>query len=127
MDILEAQKAIHDMAQDKGWWDLPEQLQRLVEVDHETAKWVQTHLIGTKLMLVVTELAEAFEELRDSHPANHIYFVGEKPEGFPIEIADATIRLLDLAGRVGLNHGADIELKVAYNATRAFRHGGKEA
>ena len=82
------------------------------------------HII-TKVMLAVTELAEAVEELRNGHPETEVYFNGTKPEGFPVEIADTVIRLYDLAYMIGFDLDSEIERKLAFNATRTFKHGGK--
>lgn len=80
--------------------------------------------IGNKLMLVASELAEAQDEIRTGHAVAETYYVtGEKPEGFPSEIADAVIRLLSLARELDIDLPAIIEEKVAYNATRPFKHG----
>lgn len=49
----------------------------------------------------------------------------EKPEGFIVELADAVIRIADLAGALGLDLEAAIRVKHVYNATRPQRHGGK--
>lgn len=48
-----------------------------------------------------------------------------KPEGFGIELADAIIRIADLAQRHGLHLGHLIRLKTAYNETRPHMHGRK--
>jgi NTP pyrophosphatase (non-canonical NTP hydrolase) len=50
-----------------------------------------------------------------------------KPEGVPSELADVVIRALDAADAWGIDLGAVIEEKLAYNATRGHRHGGKTA
>lgn len=46
-----------------------------------------------------------------------------KPEGFPVELADVMIRLMDLAERMGIDLAEMINIKMAYNATRPYRHG----
>lgn len=46
-----------------------------------------------------------------------------KPEGFPIELADAVIRIMDLAERLGIDLAEMINLKMAYNSTREYMHG----
>ena len=110
--------------------------------------------IGNKLMLVVSELAEAQEEIRSGRAVTDTYYdIGpvpasfavefasgvdanaawiasqlnsegpKKPEGFPSEIADAIIRLLSMARETGIDIEAVIEEKIAYNATRPFKHG----
>lgn len=67
------------------------------------------------LLLTVSELCEAQNELRDGHSPTHIYYstnagYGEernhgdsKPEGFPVELADAIIRVLDIQAKLELN------------------------
>jgi NTP pyrophosphatase (non-canonical NTP hydrolase) len=75
------------------------------------------------LLLAVSEIAEAQEELRDGHAVTEVYYHGTKPCGFPTEVADAIIRLLDLAHSVGIDIEAAIEEKLAYNKTRPEKHG----
>lgn len=70
--------------------------------------------IPTRLMLIVTEVAEAMEDYRKGH-MNH----------FPEELADVAIRLFDLAGHLGIDLETAIERKHEYNLTRPFKHGGK--
>ena len=66
--------------------------------------------IDRKLMLVITELAEAYECVRDDNYALHI--INGKPEGFPSEIADAIIRLLHICSGMGIDIDYVIELKM---------------
>jgi len=50
-----------------------------------------------------------------------------KLEGFPMELTDIMIRVLDTAETFGIDLQAAMWQKHQYNATRAFRHGGKRA
>lgn len=51
---------------------------------------------------------------------------GCKPEGFPIEIADAVIRIAEYCvGRLGIDLDGAIDIKRRYNDTRPRPHGGK--
>lgn len=79
--------------------------------------------VGELLMLVVTELAEATEELRkpiaDRSKVIDAWAVEE-------EIADAVIRLMHLSKRMNWDVGGAIVKKARYNETRSYRHGGKK-
>jgi NTP pyrophosphatase (non-canonical NTP hydrolase) len=109
------------MAKEKGWWpqlgfegpDAP--VRNLAAVEE---------VIPEKLMLVVSELAEALEEHRNGEELEYEGKHG-KPEGLAVELADAVIRIEDLCGALGIDLDAVIERKIAYNATRSYRRGGK--
>jgi NTP pyrophosphatase (non-canonical NTP hydrolase) len=77
-------------------------------------------------MLLVTEVAEMAEAYRDDMMNTTIREDG-KPEGFGSECADVLIRLLDTCQRYNVNLHAEFERKLAHNATRGHRHGGKVA
>ena len=76
--------------------------------------------IDKKLLLAISEICEAQEELRDGHEPNEIYYSVEcgpinngqtKPLGFPVEIADAIIRLLDICATFNLDVNVNTEDK----------------
>ena len=104
------------------------------------------------IALIMAEGAEALEALRDpdsDHLCDKCGGIGqvsvktqagdreiacEKCNGTGIaicgsryveELADIVIRTLDESGRVGANLARAIELKIAYNKTRPYRHGKK--
>lgn len=86
--------------------------------------------IHQKLLLAVSEICEAQEEIRDGRGVNEIYYLpdgppgtADKPEGFPVEIADAIIRLLHICANFDIDIDAIIELKLAFNASRPMKHG----
>lgn len=91
--------------------------------------------VPEKLMLIVTEVAEAMEAVRegdlDGYVVSGTLNVTIDPKGKPLglvsELADVVIRVADLCGALGVNLADVIERKAAYNATRAYRHGGKRA
>ena len=106
MKINDIVKEIHDMAKEKGWWDSP---RRPAEIH----------------MLIVSEIAEATEAIRNNEPAFHLAEGSGKPEGEAVELADAIIRIMDYAGHMGWDLEQVIRAKVDYNAKRPYRHGGK--
>lgn len=73
--------------------------------------------VAQKLMLIVSELGEALEAHRrgDMEPL--------KKNTFPDELADVFIRAFDLCGALGIDIEAQIQWKMAYNATRPHKHG----
>lgn len=90
-----------------------------------------SYVIATKLMLAVSELAESLEEERARKPLLY-YSEKGKPEGIMAELADVVIRTGDLVGILkkllpGQALEADLEnaikIKMAYNATRPYKHG----
>lgn len=105
--IQEIQEAVHELSTVKGWWD-----------DGERN-------FGEMIALVHSELSEALEEWRK--PNASIYYCGHsgKPEGIGIELADALIRILDLAQSMNINMSQCISIKHEFNKTRPRRHGGK--
>ncbi len=142
MDLSELQRMIHTLATEKGWWD---------DVPRDEAGRVQMtpDQLLAKLMLIVSEAAEACECVRNAdmdvrggefvecpsavataYRSVRGYLVAgqiTKLEGFPIELADVVIRCLDLAGAMGINIENAIIQKHVFNKSRAYRHGGKAA
>lgn len=93
-------------AVDKGWYEEPRSF-------------------GDKIALMHSELSEALEDYRNGRLIGEVYFEGTKPCGIPIELADVIIRIFDTCGYYGIDLEAAIAAKMAYNATRLQRHGGK--
>jgi NTP pyrophosphatase (non-canonical NTP hydrolase) len=78
-----------------------------------------------RLLLIVGELVEAFEEMRAGHAVTEVYEKNGKPEGVPVELADVQIRLWDLAETMGISLQGEVLRKEAFNRTREFMHGKK--
>ena len=97
--------------------------------------------VGEKLMLIVSELGEALEAARkdkyspvgavDSvmdwwNDENFVEaFKDEIKDSFEDELADAVIRIFDLAGRLNIPIEKHILAKMRYNKTRPYKHGKK--
>jgi len=111
------------------------------EWDSDIDKKCLRRYYSEKLLLIVSEVTEAQDELRTGHHATETYYNvdGEvtynkfslngdgphKPEGVPSELADVVIRAFDLAAETGIDLAGMIAEKLAYNATRPFMHGKK--
>lgn len=95
--------------------------------------------IGDDIALLHTEVSEAYEETRShgitpyvldpetrtKHKITTRKYGDLKPLGFPSELADILIRLLDTAKRYDVDLMFEYEAKMAYNRNRPYRHGGK--
>jgi NTP pyrophosphatase (non-canonical NTP hydrolase) len=76
-----------------------------------------------RMSLIHSEISEAVEEYRNGKQPDDIYYRGAKPEGIPVELADALIRIADFCGRNNIDLEKAIEEKHAYNVGRPYKHG----
>ena len=85
--------------------------------------------IAVDIALMHSELSEALEECRKSnHSINNIYYLSEepeKPEGVAVELADLIIRVCESCEYHTIPLELAIRVKLEYNKTRTYRHGGK--
>lgn len=120
MGISDLVKAAHENAVNKGWWD-------------------KELSFGEVIALIHSEASEALEDYRNGRGTNEVWFENKelktrlhdpitpncKPCGIPSELADIVIRVMDACGHYGIDLEQAITEKMAYNATRPQRHGGK--
>lgn len=95
-DVNDLVNLCHGLAKEAGWHKNP----------RET---------GTCLMLIVSEIAEAMEGDRKGLMDDHL----PHRKMIEVELADAMIRICDLAGREGLDLGGALVEKLQYNQQRA--------
>lgn len=95
-NINDAVDLCYGLSSDAGWHNKPRE-------------------IGTMLMLIVSEVAEAMEGDRKSLQDDHL----PHRAMVEVELADAVIRIFDLAGKLGLDLGGAFVEKLKYNQTRA--------
>lgn len=105
MTVSELQATCHQNAYKAGWWD---------EYRYGDAV-VRKHFIAGKIALVHSEVSEALEGFRKSADDDHL----PHRKAVEVEFADAIIRILDLAGAMGLDVSGAIVEKMAYNQQRA--------
>lgn len=98
---------VHAAAQKHGWHD-------------------EERSVGDIIALLHSELSEALEEYRETGDVNKAEMFYGKPEGFPIELADVLIRLLDACQLWEIDITRAMQKKAQYNITRPYRHGGKK-
>ena len=73
---------------------------------------------GEKIALIHSELSEALEADRKSLMSDHL----EGIPGVAEELADALIRIIDLAAHLQLDLGQLLHAKMQYNYLRPFKH-----
>jgi NTP pyrophosphatase (non-canonical NTP hydrolase) len=133
-NLNELRDRVHALARAKGWY--------------ENRDVTDVNAIGSALALIHSEVSEALEDVRkgrmvlsyvdtetgesltaaqrdeaierDEEPASQF-----KPVGFPSEMADVAIRVLDLCGALNVDIQHAVDVKHAFNAMRPHRHGGK--
>lgn len=112
-------RTIFDINKAAGWWtDL-----KTGQSTHETRN------VGEVLMLIVSEVAEAMEADRKGLMDDKL----PHRSGLEVELADAVIRIFDLAAAKGFDIGDAIMEKILYNMSREdhkienrMRDGGKK-
>lgn len=118
--------------------DLNQSAQVIFENNKAKGFWDTERNVGELLMLITSELGEAMEAHRKGKFANwEAYNAADKndlaqemasfqthiKDTFEDEIADAVIRLLDLAAGLGIDLEKQLNAKVKYNESRPRLHG----
>lgn len=98
-------EACHGASTAAGWWNDLQTGEPMVN---------RPHIVGEKLMLIVSEVSEAMEGHRKGLADDKL---PHRPM-IEVELADAVIRIADLAGALGLDLGGAIAEKLAYNQQR---------
>lgn len=99
----------HSQSFISGWWKDRKTGEDIREQDD-----VLDAKVPEKLMLIVSELSEAMEGHRKGLKDEHI----KDLTSFEVELADALIRICDLAGAKGISLGQAVSRKLQYNAVR---------
>ena len=121
---LPSPQVIHQNAVDHGWYD------------GVTPETIGPDFIPSKLALVHSEVTEALEAFRNNNMTPHLvknedgsthlaHFSMPGEGAFDEELADAVIRIFDLAGFLDIDLETAIHMKHEYNKTRPHCHGGK--
>ena len=110
MDFQSLIENSHRCSREHGWWDADD-----------------AYNLPTKIALMHSELSEVLEEFRKHglDQGRMIYHKDGKPEGIAVELADAIIRICDMAGGLHIPLVEALEVKLEYNESRPYRHGNK--
>ena len=116
LGLNECAKDCHEAAMKGGWW-------------HDSQGKKKERNIGELLCLIHSEISEAMEGARKGLMDTHL----KHKSMMEVELADAIIRIFDLAESKGFNLGETIYEKLEYNKSRAdhkiknrLKEGGKK-
>ena len=116
LGLNECAKDCHEAAVTGGWW-------------HDSQGKKKERNIGELLCLIHSEISEAMEGARQGLMDTHL----KHKSMMEVELADAIIRIFDLAESKGFNLGQTIYEKLEYNKSRAdhkiknrLKEGGKK-
>jgi hypothetical protein len=116
LGLNECAKDCHEAAVTGGWW-------------HDSQGKKKERNIGELLCLIHSEISEAMEGARKGLMDTHL----KHKSMMEVELADAIIRIFDLAESKGFNLGETIYEKLEYNRSRSdhkiknrLKEGGKK-
>ena len=107
------QSLCHEASANAGWWTDPVSGADMKAHVREGTRFGKA-LVAEKLCLIHSEVSEAMEGHRKGLPDDKL---AHRPM-IEVELADAVIRIADLAGALGLDLGGAIAEKMAFNAVR---------
>lgn len=133
--LNELRDEVHQLAREKGWYDdvesppQPRTIAAWICNIHGEISEALEDVRGGRMALAFRDVTdgevltraqrdEALE--RDEEPVSRF-----KPIGFPSELADALIRILDTCGALGIDIEDAVRVKHEFNRSRSRRHGGK--
>lgn len=114
--INELVKEIHEANVTAGWWNDTKTGEGLLKESFEPLEIdVTPFVIGTKIMLVVTELSEAIEGYRKDLMDDKL----PHRKMVEVELADSMIRIMDIAGALEMDLEGAIAEKRQFNSERS--------
>lgn len=113
--LNKAAREAHKCSVEHGFYDEVETIMDffIVQDDPEKAVIVQRDFVLSQLAKIASEVGEAVEVIQKN----------AKWEGLNEELADITIRTMDLAAFIGYDHGTDVYNKMMKNRNRPRMHG----
>lgn len=107
-------QACHAASYAAGWWHSADGVQNYRAKVRERTRF-GIALVNEKIALIHSEVSEALEGFRRDKPDEHL----PHRKSVEVELADALIRIGDLAAAMNLDLGAAVVEKMEFNVRRA--------
>lgn len=140
MNIDELKKKSHEIAVEKGFWQDYEIVNK--QQSDKEKQIFKDLFISQKLLLMISELTESMESLRNSKRYEgdtnliedlcdqsevnpqlfQMRFIHHVKDTFEDELADTFIRLADLCEKMNIDIDSFIKMKMVFNSMRPEKH-----
>lgn len=108
------QNICHGNSFKAGWWTDPKTGADMKQLVRDPGSRFGKALVAEKLCLIHSEVSEGMEGHRKDKMDDKL----PHRKMIEVELADAVIRIFDLAGALGLDMGAAVAEKLAFNLVR---------
>lgn len=123
------QREVHEVNKENGWFESDRSFGEDIALLHsEVSEMLEAHRDGQDNTWYEHKpdcLHFPLNDLHDLEPKREGCTCTPKPMGVGSEAADILVRLLDTCTRHSIDIAFEFHTKVAYNATRGHKHGGK--
>jgi NTP pyrophosphatase (non-canonical NTP hydrolase) len=128
MEINDLIKQAHETAKSKGWWEKEATFGETIALIHsELSEVLEEHRNGKMLHETYLECKDVACSGNKKGNCTSIMPCPEaKPCGIPSELADVLIRIFDFCGKHNIDLEKALQIKMGFNKTRSYRHGGKK-
>jgi NTP pyrophosphatase (non-canonical NTP hydrolase) len=113
-------KQHHYNMREKGFWETEDMICELGDagkIDSDEELKVHNELLTARIGLVISELGEAMDALREN---KHGY---NMKDTFEDELADTFLRLMDIVGGLDIDIERQLLWKSEFNKNRGLKHG----
>lgn len=139
MKLNEFAAEVHALAAEKGWWEPVPSFPEVITMVHcELSEAIQEYREGAPNVYYACgavaanggrcggkEMSDCYYAKTSNGGVSNCPYIGVKPEGVAVELADAILRILDYCAFAGIDIESVLEEKHEYNKGREYRHGGK--
>jgi len=125
MTVSELVLASHKAAKAKGFYDQgPRNIGELLMLTvSELSEALEAHRHGKRANPLGGDIKNVWQEINGKTMVNPYIFESDIKDSLEDELADAVIRIADMAGYLGIDLESHVLAKMSYNETRPQKHG----